>query len=105
MPRVDANVTAPLLEAPVTSSRRVRDCHSNGLGLEKIAKALKPVCTAPTENAASTRFLEFSELPVGAGGEVEVSGTAGATSTILAPMSITPGHRTRSDGKAALSAG
>ncbi len=28
---------------------------------DKIAKALKPVYTAPTEDAATTRFLEFSE--------------------------------------------
>ncbi len=28
---------------------------------EKIAKALRPVCTAPTEEAAMERFLEFSE--------------------------------------------
>lgn len=28
---------------------------------DKIAKALKPVCTAPTEDAATTRFLEFAE--------------------------------------------
>ncbi|MFI1184660.1 IS256 family transposase, partial [Streptomyces sp. NPDC020799] len=28
---------------------------------DKIAKALKPVCTAPTEDAATSRFLEFSE--------------------------------------------
>jgi transposase-like protein len=28
---------------------------------EKIAKALKPVCTAPTEDAALERFMEFSE--------------------------------------------
>ena len=28
---------------------------------EKIAKALKPVCTAPTEDAALERFLEFTE--------------------------------------------
>ncbi|MCA1224421.1 IS256 family transposase, partial [Streptomyces sp. 8L] len=28
---------------------------------DKIAKALKPVYTAPTEDAATTRFLEFAE--------------------------------------------
>ena len=28
---------------------------------DKIAKMLKPVCTAPTEDAATTRFLEFTE--------------------------------------------
>ncbi|MER5916883.1 IS256 family transposase [Streptomyces sp. NPDC001982] len=29
---------------------------------DKIAKALKPVCTAPGEDAATTRFLEFAEV-------------------------------------------
>ncbi len=28
---------------------------------DRIAKALKPVCTAPTEDAATSRFLEFCE--------------------------------------------
>ena len=28
---------------------------------DKIAEALKPVCTAPSEDAATTRFLEFAE--------------------------------------------
>ncbi len=30
---------------------------------DKIAKALKPVCTAPTEDATPSRFLEFCEEP------------------------------------------
>jgi transposase-like protein len=29
---------------------------------DKIAKALKPVYTVPTEDAATTRFLEFTEV-------------------------------------------